>query len=1536
MLESPVARRHFQVLRLLSVGLLAPLLSCLPAAHAQTVTQYQEGTQLIRGAEAPTTHGTQLFGDAVSLYTGGLEFTQTDVSLPGNNALSVSFGRRMKTGVNSAIGGHLFDWEFDIPHIRGVFSQWAGWRVMGSTEAERGRRCSYFDRELMPAQLAQGSWVEGGFPLATMSIPGQGEQELQLRSPAYGSAPVGGGPYPVVSKDGWQFSCLPTLAPGSQGSGEGFLARSPDGITYRFDRMVVRPGPSLQLSGGTTAMRVDSSALRVTGPGEVQPNVAIEDWKLLRNEVWLLPTLVTDRFGNTVRYTYSSQMPWALTAVESSDGRRLTLTYDTTTRRLSTVSDGVRTWVYRFNSTGLYEVQQPDGTAWRFSGDNLKVAPEGTGGLWTRVMQHPSGAVGTFQTTAVAHFRSFVPSSGNPMTPNVASFISMSLTRKTLSGPGVPALSWQYSYLPAVGGNLPCSGCSSTRAVQVTDARGFVTRHVFGMRWRDNEGQLLQTDEGWNGSSALRTVTYRYRAAGAGPYPAENGYSYNFGGDGVFHQKHRPQDRRGVTQQGSNFLWEATEFDLRARAARVVRSGPSGSRTELTAYHDNTSAWVLGQVASVTDVGTGLKSEQHDYHPSTASRTARYAFGFRTGRWDYHPDGTVSVAYDAAGRPTSLSNYRLGLAQTIAHPDGTLERATVNALGLVTSVTNAAGTTTSYGYDIMGRLNSVTPPGGDAVGYHPTQITFAPSPFAAYGLAAGHWLQTVTTGRRVTQRFYDALWRERLSRTWDMDRESETVRMVQTRWDADGRKSFESVPRRAVDSIDASVPGAGWAYDALGRVVRQWQDSELGVLTTTTDYLANFQKRVTSPRGHATTTAFQTFDSPSEDAITAMWAPEGVTVSIARDVFGKARSIMRAGTWAGGGVSATRSYVYDAQQRLCKTIEPETGATIQAYDAAGNVAWRASGQTLTSTAACDQGSVMAGSRISFGYDARNRLTGTSFGDGTPGIARSYTPDGLPLQVVSSSFTWTYVYNNRRLLVQEQLSGPGQQPGQGWNFSYGMDAHGSVSSLSDPSGTMSYAPNALGEPTQVSGYASAVSHHPNGAVAGYRLANGITRSVSLNARGLPLQWQDAGVVNDQYSYDANGNVTGIQDRLQGINTRSLAYDGLDRLTTASGPWGSGTFGYDALDNLRSSQVGGRTLTHAIDPATNRLVGLGGSQNVTMRYDANGNLAQRGAQGYGFDIGNRMRAALGKATYDYDGHGRRSWVVYADGSTLLNAYSGAGAAGQLRFSAHSVKGNTRYVYLGDKLIAEANSQTGTSFSHTDALGSPVARTNGSGGVIERTRYEPYGATVAGSANPSSIGFTGHVNDADTGLVYMQQRYYEPVAGRFLSVDQVTTDANDGSSFNRYVYGNNNPYKFTDPDGRHPVLWGIAAVVTRAVATVAGRVAGAARAATRNEKQQDPMQRGRESEGRVLKDMGKEKNTTAVEAEGKKSIPDFQDSKQVGEIKDTKRLTDTEQIRTQREAAKAEGKEHVVVTGNKTDVSAPVQENSTVIRRPDLGPK
>lgn len=103
----------------------------------------------------------------------------------------------------------------------------------------------------------------------------------------------------------------------------------------------------------------------------------------------------------------------------------------------------------------------------------------------------------------------------------------------------------------------------------------------------------------------------------------------------------------------------------------------------------------------------------------------------------------------------------------------------------------------------------------------------------------------------------------------------------------------------------------------------------------------------------------------------------------------------------------------------------------------------------------------------------------------------------------------------------------------------------------------------------------------------------------------------------------------------------------------------------------------------------------------------------------------------------------------------------------------------------------------YYHTDALGSPVAITDESGDVIERREYEPYGKQLDGSL-AGGPGYTGHVSDAETGLSYMQQRYYDPGIGRFLSVDPVMANGNTGGNFNRYWYANNNTYTFVDPDG------------------------------------------------------------------------------------------------------------------------------------------
>jgi RHS repeat-associated protein len=58
-----------------------------------------------------------------------------------------------------------------------------------------------------------------------------------------------------------------------------------------------------------------------------------------------------------------------------------------------------------------------------------------------------------------------------------------------------------------------------------------------------------------------------------------------------------------------------------------------------------------------------------------------------------------------------------------------------------------------------------------------------------------------------------------------------------------------------------------------------------------------------------------------------------------------------------------------------------------------------------------------------------------------------------------------------------------------------------------------------------------------------------------------------------------------------------------------------------------------------------------------------------------------------------------------------------------------------------------------------------------------------------------------DKETGLVYAGARYYDPVIGRLMGYDPVGFVEGSPQSFNRYAYGNNNPYSYVDPNGETP---------------------------------------------------------------------------------------------------------------------------------------
>ena len=117
--------------------------------------------------------------------------------------------------------------------------------------------------------------------------------------------------------------------------------------------------------------------------------------------------------------------------------------------------------------------------------------------------------------------------------------------------------------------------------------------------------------------------------------------------------------------------------------------------------------------------------------------------------------------------------------------------------------------------------------------------------------------------------------------------------------------------------------------------------------------------------------------------------------------------------------------------------------------------------------------------------------------------------------------------------------------------------------------------------------------------------------------------------------------------------------------------------------------------------------------------------------------------------------------------------------------------------------AQAQTIT-YYHNDVSGTPILATDAAGNVLWKESYRPYGDKLKKQAASSTnrIGFHGKPFDDNTGLSYMGARYYDPLLGRFTGIDPQGVEPGNLHSFNRYAYGNNNPYKYVDPDGRSAI--------------------------------------------------------------------------------------------------------------------------------------
>ena len=238
---------------------------------------------------------------------------------------------------------------------------------------------------------------------------------------------------------------------------------------------------------------------------------------------------------------------------------------------------------------------------------------------------------------------------------------------------------------------------------------------------------------------------------------------------------------------------------------------------------------------------------------------------------------------------------------------------------------------------------------------------------------------------------------------------------------------------------------------------------------------------------------------------------------------------------------------------------------------------------------------------------------------------------------------------------------------------------------------------------------------------------------------------------------------------------------------------------------------------------------GIVNPTFTYDADGNqLSGAGivAAYTSFD----MPATVSSATWGSFVWGQAPWgASYAmayDSEHQRVSMTGAGSttlywndpiSGVKSEFATLPTGATQwrdYLMADGRMVAQRTAITGgaTTFQYfvEDHLGSIAVSTNGSGAVIERMTYDPWGEQLDQNGNPlcgsgaapTTRGYTGEEQFPAGCLVNLNARLYDPLLGRFMVGDPVIATVYDQQSLNRYAYVRDNPLSLTDTNGQCPI--------------------------------------------------------------------------------------------------------------------------------------
>lgn len=310
----------------------------------------------------------------------------------------------------------------------------------------------------------------------------------------------------------------------------------------------------------------------------------------------------------------------------------------------------------------------------------------------------------------------------------------------------------------------------------------------------------------------------------------------------------------------------------------------------------------------------------------------------------------------------------------------------------------------------------------------------------------------------------------------------------------------------------------------------------------------------------------------------------------------------------------------------------------------------------------------------------------------------------------------------------------------------------------------------------------------------------------------------------YTYDDNYNITEI--KLGDTVQQSYVYDELNQFVRENdrNTGKTVTYTYDGYGNILSKSEYAFTL--------GELGEVVDTVNYTYDNEWKDKLTSYDGQSITYDEIGNPKDYMGA---DMTWFGRQMMSYQTDDLSISYAYDGDGLRtkktvngvvhnyyyvdGQLRYERNGDSYEMYYRYDADGrpvLATKRNLETNKSYQYyliTNTRGDVIETRNGDGNVNAKFVYDAWGKLVSvtdanGNALSTdsfayqiSLKYRGYVYDNETGLYYLQSRYYDPETGRFLNADDVDYIGYSGEqlSYNAFAYCENEPVCYVDIFGK-----------------------------------------------------------------------------------------------------------------------------------------